>query len=840
MSKKRRIGKTRNIVFLIAVSFGILILVCLTMWGKMRNIINEQLENHVAEQGRMMSDRINGSFGDELRLLQDATAFVDLSDGSISQFFREEEGVSYGVLRINGEAAWGEPLEIKEYSGIFDAMHGNASVCSGTNDTVLFAVPVYNGGNVKYVLYKCYESGVLAKKIDLSCYDGKGECVLTDVNGHIILKEESGTLTDLFFRTDGNKEAVARIEEKMNLKFAAAAHGKSEYGNTILFAAETDYYNLYIRGYVPAEIVSGDISVIIPLVIWCFGLLWLLLVIVILYLMSTEKKARESDEFRQAKLIAEKANQAKSEFLANMSHEIRTPINAVIGMNEMILRESGDKNVLEYASNIKSASRNLLNIINDILDFSKIESGKMEIYEHNYKLGDLLNDVITMVEHRARKKGLAFEVEAEESLPEELYGDDNRIQQIMLNLLNNAVKYTMKGTVRLKVSGERDEGDRTILLKVAVEDTGIGIKEDEIKALFKGFQRLDLEKNRNIEGTGLGLAITHNLAVMMNGTVEVESTYGVGSVFTLKLRQKVIGDGVIGNFREKNRKAEVREESYEAAFYAPEAKVLVVDDNQMNLLVAKKLLQSTGVRITEAMSGAQALEITEAESFDLVLLDHMMPEMDGIETLKRIKASDTNNCRNTPVIALTANAFSGVREMYLSEGFDDYLSKPINGKQLEEMLLAHLPKEKLAQTKQKKSVPIGGPKEEAMKEAMKEEMLNSTKGLEYCANSPEVYVEILSMFCDLREPSGKELEEYLTKKDWKNYTIKVHALKTNARSIGADVMGELCYALELAGKKILAGEDAEMQEAFITEKHPEMLAVFDRTVEAVHEYINKQ
>lgn len=836
MSRKGNISKLKNTVFLIAISFGILILLCLTMWGKMRNIINEQLENHVAEQGKMISARINGSFGDELRLLQDATVFVDLADGSISKFFYEEDGVDYGVLRINGEAAWGEPLDIKEYSGIFDALHGNASVCSGENNTVLFAVPVYNGANVKYVLYKCYESNVLAKKIDLTCYDGKGECVLTDVNGHIVLGEENRKLTDAFWQTEKHAEALARIDEKMNINFSAAAHGESEYGNNILFAAETDYYNLYIRGYVPAETVSGDISLIIPLVIWCFGLLWLLLVIVIVYLMSAEKKARESDEFRQAKMIAEKANQAKSEFLANMSHEIRTPINAVIGMNEMIIRESKDENVLEYASNIKSASRNLLNIINDILDFSKIESGKMEIYEHNYKLEELLSDVITMVEHRARKKGLAFEVEVEETLPKELYGDDNRIQQIMLNLLNNAVKYTMKGTVRFKVSGEGSVEDGTILLKVAVEDTGIGIKEEEMKVLFSGFQRLDLAKNRNIEGTGLGLAITRNLATMMNGTVEVESTYGVGSVFTLKLKQKVVGEERIGNFREKDRKAERRKENYAAVFYAPEVKVLVVDDNQMNLLVVKKLLQSTGVKITEAMSGMQALEATENEYFDLVLLDHMMPEIDGIETLKRIKASETNRCRKTPMIALTANAFSGVREMYLSEGFDDYLSKPINGKQLEEMLRAHLPKEKLMEAEAGRNEPVKEQKEEEVGVTL----LNCNKGLEYCANSPEVYAEILSMFCALRESSEKELADYLDSKDWKNYTIKVHALKTNARSVGADFMGELCYALELAGKKIQAGEDAKEQEAFITEKNPEMLAVFDRTLAAVKEYVEKQ
>jgi len=717
-------------------------------------------------------------------------------------------------------------------------LHGNASVCSGNNNSMLFAVPVYNGANVKYVLYKCYDSAAMARKIDLTCYDGQGECVLTDVDGNIVLREENSSLTKDFFQNEAHREAFRVIAEKMSINFSAAVYEENAYGDNILFAAETDYYNLYIRGYVPAETVSGDVSLIIPLVLWCFGLLWLLLVIVIVYLMSAEKKARESDEFRQAKLIAEKANQAKSDFLASMSHEIRTPINAVIGMNEMILRESKDKSVLEYAYNIKSASRNLLNIINDILDFSKIESGKMEIYEHNYKLEELLTDVINMVDIRAKKKGLVFEVEVEETLPERLFGDDNRIKQIMLNLLNNAVKYTKEGTVRLKVKGDRGEKEQRIVLKVAVEDTGIGIKEEEMKALFKGFQRLDLEKNRNIEGTGLGLAITHKLATMMNGKIDVESVYGTGSVFTLTLEQEIVGDGVIGNFSEKGRRQETTEYSYEVSFHAPSAKILVVDDNSMNLLVAKKLLELTGVRITEAMSGLQALELLEKETYDLILLDHMMPGIDGIETLKRIRASENDTGRRTPVIALTANAFSGVREMYLSEGFDDYLSKPINGKRLEEMLLAHLPEDRIEVNDEGKTPDsLQTVPETDVKHVSEETMINTKKGLEYCANSPEVYCEILTMFCELRNPAEEELAGYLVAKDMKNYTIKVHALKTNARSIGADPMGELCYVLELAGKKIQAGEEIEANEALIAQKHPEMLRMFDCTVTAAKEFM---
>ena len=297
---------------------------------------------------------------------------------------------------------------------------------------------------------------------------------------------------------------------------------------------------------------------------------------------------------------------------------------------------------------------------------------------------------------------------------------------------------------------------------------------------------------------------------------------------------KVLFDVYKQTGNEKYRKAETNEYDYEAMFHAVEAKVLVVDDNRMNLLVARKLLEMTGVQITEALSGTEALECMEREYYDLVLLDHMMPGIDGIETLKRARATEENKCKNAPMIALTANAFSGVREMYLAEGFDDYLSKPINGKQLEEMIIKYLPKEKVVLTERKKqsSNMVQEPEPEA-----EEEILDISKGLGYCANSEEVYKEILSMFCDLRTSSEEELAGYLAAEDWKNYTIKVHALKTNARSVGANPMGECCYELELAGKKIQAGEDVEEQKAFILEKHPNMLQMFDRTMQEVKKYM---
>ena len=764
-----------------------------------------------------------------MRLLNDASAFVDREDGTIEKFFSAEEGVTYGVLRINGEASFGEKLDLQEYEGIFDALHGNPSVSCSDNKSVLFAVPVYNGANVKYVLYKLYDSCALAEKIDLSCYDGDGDFVITDIDRNIILKDESSLIEDSFFANPDNEKALKRISDKMNTSATAASRSKSSYGDNILFAAETDYHSLYIMGYVPAESVAGVISLMIPLVLWCFGLLWVLLVIVIIYLISAEKKAKESDEFRQAKLIAEKANRAKSDFLANMSHEIRTPINAVIGMNEMILRECEDKNVLDYASNIESASRNLLAIINDILDFSKIESGKMEIYENNYRLNELISEVISMVEMRVSKKGLVLENDIEETLPNELYGDDIRIKQIMINLLSNAVKYTPKGSVRFRVKGTINPEDKSVLLQIAVEDTGIGIKEEEIAALFNGFQRLDLEKNRNIEGTGLGLAITHNLATLMNGRIDVSSTYGEGSVFTAYLKQKIVNPTPIGQFWGKELGKMAASYRYEQILTAPEAKILVVDDNEMNLLVVRKLLHKTQIQITEAMGGAEALELMRKERFDVIFLDHMMPDMDGIETLKLAKAMEDNMSKDAPIIALTANAISGMREMYLAEGFDDYISKPINGRILEEKLANHLPAILICFKE------IASEKEAEPAEA--NELIDFARGLQYCADNREMYAEIIKMFCNSYHLKYDEIEKLFMEKDWNKYTISIHALKSNALNIGAGKLAERCLELEVAGKKVRAGEEVEEQTEFIENNHEAVMRLYAETVKSAKDYL---
>lgn len=391
---------------------------------------------------------------------------------------------------------------------------------------------------------------------------------------------------------------------------------------------------------------------------------------------------------------AERANEAKSSFLANMSHEIRTPINAVLGMNEMILRECDSDAIKEYAININNAGKTLLSIINDILDLSKIESGKMEIVEEDYDVRLLLADIENMISMRAEEKNLIFTIEADSDIPTVLHGDEMRIKQCIVNLLTNSVKYTHKGSVSLKID-RTVNNDGSINLWVSVTDTGVGIKEEELHKLFESFSRLDIVKNRNVEGTGLGLNITKKLVGMMGGNLTVESVYGQGSTFSFVIVQKVVNPEGIGDYRSGVRKLMEKTLEPTQAFVAPTANVLSVDDNKVNLAVVRGFLKKLKIQCDSVLSGAECIEKVSEKDYDVILLDHMMPDMDGIETLQKLQQTELWQRKHPAVIALTANAVAGAREEYLRVGFTDYLSKPIDSSKLEEMLRKYLPPEKL-------------------------------------------------------------------------------------------------------------------------------------------------
>lgn len=394
----------------------------------------------------------------------------------------------------------------------------------------------------------------------------------------------------------------------------------------------------------------------------------------------------------QANIEIEKAARMKSDFLANMSHEIRTPLNAIIGMNEMVMREDIPVQAQKYSQDIYNAGQTLLAIINDILDFSKIESGKMEIVPVTYELSSVLNDVINMVTKKVNDKGLKLVTNVSQNIPYQLFGDEVRIRQIILNIVNNAVKYTQKGSVTLSVDWEWID-EVKLLLKLSVTDTGIGIKEEDLQKLFKGFQRVDMATNRNIEGTGLGLAITRRLVEQMDGRITVESVYDQGSTFTVLLPQVVMNDTPMGDFTSAYQRMHKTRERETEHFTAPDARILIVDDNKVNLVVAKGLVKKTMIQIDTVESGIEALEKIKTNRYHIVLLDHMMPEMNGLETIKRMREQEENMSKDAVIIALTANAISGSREMYMAAGFHDYLSKPIDVIKYTEMIRKYLPQE---------------------------------------------------------------------------------------------------------------------------------------------------
>ncbi len=395
--------------------------------------------------------------------------------------------------------------------------------------------------------------------------------------------------------------------------------------------------------------------------------------------------AEQTEEIRQL-------SNSKNAFFASMSHEIRTPINTIIGLNEMTLREDISDEIAENAMNIQSASKMLLSMINDILDLSKIETGKMEIIPVQYETGTMFSDLVNVTWIRAAEKKLEFKLNISENMPSMLYGDEVRIKQVVTNLLNNAVKYTQKGSITLTAESEKLDAN-TIRLKVSVTDTGMGIHRENLGDLFEAFKRVDEKKNRAIEGTGLGLAICKQLMDLMGGVITVDSIYTKGSTFTMSLEQKIVNETPVGEISRNIRHRLMNRQKYKQSFEAPEARVLVVDDNEMNLLVAQKLLRDTKVQVDTASSGVECLEKTRKKLYHVIFMDHLMPEMDGVQALQKLRRQEDGLCNHVPVVALTANAMSGAEQIYQDFGFSSYLAKPINGALFEAMLLKFLPQD---------------------------------------------------------------------------------------------------------------------------------------------------
>ena len=413
-----------------------------------------------------------------------------------------------------------------------------------------------------------------------------------------------------------------------------------------------------------------------------------------LYENKRKELEQKEEELIKMNLDLEKANEAKSVFLARMSHEIRTPINGVIGMNEMILRESSERSILNYASSIEIASNTLLSLVNDILDFSKIESGLMKIIPDDYDVFSFIRSCYTMLDMRAKGKGLKLKLAYNEKLPEKLNGDEVRLRQIATNLLTNAVKYTDKGTITFEVDYIKKEESRIDLI-LRVTDTGRGISEEGLEGIFESFRRADERQNRNIEGSGLGLAITKQLVELMDGSISVNSQQGRGSEFTVVIPQTLASSKPMGDFWAKYSSTTGTGENYEESFTAEDASILVVDDVPVNLQIIKLLLKKTKINVDMAASGEECLEKYREKHYDLVFLDHMMPQMDGIETFVELQKTEKYKEEKTPIIILTANAIQGADKEYMAVGFSDYMTKPVQVQELEKMLIKFLPEEKV-------------------------------------------------------------------------------------------------------------------------------------------------
>lgn len=545
---------------------------------------------------------------------------------------------------------------------------------------------------------------------------------------------------------------------------------------------------------------------------------------VILILDVTETR-NYIEEIKQVREQAEQANLAKSAFLANMSHEIRTPMNAIVGLSDIIMEESRGRRVYGYARDIKSSSQNLLALINDILDLSKVEAGKMTLVLGEYHLKTLVNEVLNMMDIVASRHGLMLMSEFDMSIPCRYLGDEGRIKQILINLLNNALKFTKQGHVKISVSGKPGETPDTQRLIFRVEDTGCGIQEEDIGKIFENFRQLDSKRNRSVEGTGLGLSITKRLAEMMDGSIRVESVYGEGSTFILEILQKIVDSRPLSEIPE----VEVPKEKALEPFTARDCKVLVVDDNVINRRVAKSLLHTYDLEIVEAESGMDAIKRVGETLFDIIFMDHMMPGMDGIEAVQHIRSECGENGTLPIIIGLTANAMEGVRETFLASGFQDFLTKPIDRRTLHMALLKWIPAEK--QTKDGWIDKLQSSSDNLQKfQEIIIEGIDTDVVAEHSSASIEEYNELLNLYCLDGKRKLSVLRGFLEEKDYKSYGIEVHALKSASANVGAMQVSNRAREQEKAVKR----EDF----TFVDSHAEKLLREYEEQLEHIQKYLD--
>ncbi|RKI93264.1 response regulator [Parablautia intestinalis] len=540
---------------------------------------------------------------------------------------------------------------------------------------------------------------------------------------------------------------------------------------------------------------------------------------VILILDMTDIKAY-INEIKRVRRQAEKASIAKSEFLANMSHEIRTPMNAIIGMNEIIMEESEDTEICNYARDVQSAAKSLLAIINDILDLSKVEAGKMELVNVNYYLKDMADEIIGMMDMAASQQGLILKYECDETIPCRYKGDDGRIKQILINILSNAIKFTKKGYVRAYITGKPGENENEELLTFHVEDTGCGIREEDLDKIFEDFRQVDSKRNRSAEGTGLGLAIVKNLVELMKGTIKVESTYGKGTIVTITIPQEIVDKQPVSQMPE----APQVERKMTDMFTAPGVKVLIVDDNVINRKVARGFLKNYSFDLDEAESGPEAIELVRATRYDLIFMDHMMPGMDGIEAVEIIRTKCGENGTAPVIVALTANAMEGMRELFLEHGFQDFIAKPLDRRELNRLLLRQVPE------KYRQSTDAESESRPLNPETFRIDGVDMNVAMQYYSGDEAGFVDLLDLYCADGKRKTRLLCE-LVESDILRYQIEVHGLKSASANIGAMDVSNIARAQENAA--------AQGEREFILEQFPLLMAKYETLLANIEQFLEK-
>ncbi len=683
-----------NISFII-----ILLFVGFMLNTRLRTLMYDFTENQVARQAEVIAEKTAGVLMTEMEALKYRSSVIENKDDDIQQVMQSMSGIGdtlpIGLLATDGSAVFGERISPAEFSGVQSAFRGNGTISYNSKKGLLFCWPVFHGENIKYVMYELCPLESIRARFSVSCFDGMGKALVTSRKNEVIIPFNNASESDIeFFYSSEMSEAFELVQKDMERSASAAQLVETAKGEYYVFSSEMPEMDFCLSGFVESDVAAAGANDIVRLVTNVFALITILFVIGCAYLILTSARLSENEELLRAKQVAEEASRAKSDFLASMSHEIRTPINAILGMDELIIREYDDSQLRQYALNIRNAGNTLMSIINDILDFSKIESGKMELVPVEYDVPLMIYDLVSMEKPRAEKKDLTFIVNADENIPRTLYGDNIRIKQCILNLLTNAVKYTEQGCVAMTVGFEQTDRDH-IKLRVSVKDTGIGIKPEDIERLFTPFERVDLERNRSVEGTGLGMSIVKRLLAMMDSQLEVTSEYGKGSEFSFEVLQEVRDPRPMGNYKTSYDKVIETEVVYHEQFIAPEARILIVDDIEMNLTVASGLLKKTEIQVDTALGGKEALELTAKQKYDVLFIDDRMPGMSGGEMLRELRSRTDDPNSAVPCIVLTANAIAGARDSYMKLGFEDYLSKPIDGTEFEKMLQRYLPKEKV-------------------------------------------------------------------------------------------------------------------------------------------------